>query len=127
MRSTPTPNTCSPPPWSGADWNNSTIIPDDPVAAANELKHQDGRDLILYGHGRPSQTLLEHHLLDEIRFAVHPLLLTGRAAGRGNGQIPPLKLIAENPLPSGVVALLPARPQLNRISQAGPQPAGPQR
>ncbi len=88
-----------------ADWNNSTIIPDDPVAAVNELKQQDGRDLIMYGHGRLSQTLLEHHLLDEIRFAVHPLLLTGRAAGRNNGQTPPLKLIAATPLPSGVVAL----------------------
>ena len=88
-----------------ADWNNSTIIPDDPVAAVNELKRQDGRDLIMYGHGRLSQTLLEHHLLDEIRFAVHPLLLTGRAAGRDNGQTPPLKLVAATPLPSGVVAL----------------------
>jgi dihydrofolate reductase len=88
-----------------ADWNNSTIIPGDPVAAVNELKRQDGRDLIMYGHGRLSQTLLEHHLLDEIRFAVHPLLLTGRATGRDNGQTPPLKLIAATPLPSGVVAL----------------------
>jgi dihydrofolate reductase len=88
-----------------ADWNNSTIIRDDPVAAVNELKHHDGRDLIMYGHGRLSQTLLEHHLLDEIRFAVHPLILTGRAAGRGNGQTPPLKLIGATPLPSGVVVL----------------------
>ena len=88
-----------------ADWNNSTIIRDDPVATVNELKQQDGRDLILYGHGRLSQTLLEHHLLDEIRFAVHPLLLTGRPAGRGNGQTPPLKLDAATPLSSGVVVL----------------------
>ena len=88
-----------------ADWNNATIIRDDPVAAVNELKQQDGRDLVLYGHGQLSQTLLEHHLLDEIRLAVHPLLLTGRAAGRGNGQTPPLKLIAATPLASRVVAL----------------------
>jgi dihydrofolate reductase len=88
-----------------ADWNNSTIIGDDLVAAVNELKQQDGRDLILYGHGRLSHTLLEHHLLDEIRFEVHPLLLNGRAAGRDDGQTPPLKLIATTPLPSGVVAL----------------------
>ena len=88
-----------------ADWNNSTIIDDDPVAAGNELKQQDGRDLIMYGHARLSQTLLEHHLVDEIRFAVHPLLLTGRSADRGNGQVPTLKLIAAPPLPSGVVVL----------------------
>ena len=88
-----------------ADWTNSTIIRDDPVAAINELKQHDGRDLIMYGHGRLSQTLLEHHLLDEIRFAVHPLLLTGRATGHDNRQTPPLKLIAATPLPTGVVAL----------------------
>ena len=88
-----------------ADWNNSTIIRDDPVTAVNELKEQDGRPLIMYGHGRLSQTLLEHHLLDEIRFAVHPLLLAGRAAGHGNEQTPKLKLIAATPLPTGVVTL----------------------
>ena len=88
-----------------ADWNNSTIIRDDPVVVVSELRQQDGRDLVLYGHGRLSQTLLEHHLLDEIRFAVHPLLLTGRAAGRGNGPTPTLKAAAATPLPSGVVVL----------------------
>jgi dihydrofolate reductase len=75
------------------------------VTAARELKEQDGRALILYGHGRLSQTLLEHHLLDEIRFAVHPLLLAGRTAGHDNEPTPKLKLIAATPLPTGVVAL----------------------
>ena len=88
-----------------ADWSNSTIIRDDPLVRVSELKQQDGRDLIMYGHGRLSQALLEHRLLDEIRFAVHPLLLTGRAAGRVNGQTPRLKFIGATPLPSGVVVL----------------------
>ena len=88
-----------------ADWNNSTIIRDDPVVAVNDLKEQDGRALVMYGHGRLSQTLLEHHLLDEIRFAVHPLLLDGPAAGHSDGQMPKLKFISAVPLPTGVVAL----------------------
>jgi dihydrofolate reductase len=88
-----------------ADWNNSTIIRDDVVIAVNELKQQDGGDLIMYGHGRLSQTLLEHHLVDEVRFSVHPLLLGGRAAARGNGQMLPLKLLGATPSPKGVVAL----------------------
>jgi hypothetical protein len=71
----------------------------------------------MYGHGRLSQTLLEHHLLDEIRFAVHPLLLTGRAAGRRNGQMPPLKLIAATPLASGV-AVLSYQPDQSRTGWA---------
>ena len=88
-----------------ADWNNSTIIPTDPVAAVRELKQQDGRDLFMYGHGRLSQTLLQHSLLDEIRFAVHPLVL-GDGHGPGSSRpAPQLKLVAATPLPTGVVAL----------------------
>ena len=62
-----------------ADWNNSTIIRDDVVTAVTELKQQDGRDLIIYGHGRLSRTLLENYLVDEIRFSVHAVLVGGRA------------------------------------------------
>ena len=88
-----------------ADWNNSTIIRDDVVTAVTELKKEDGRDLIMYGYGRLSRTLLEHHLVDEIRFSVHPVLAAGFAARRGNGTRLPLKLLGATPSPSGVVAL----------------------
>ena len=88
-----------------ADWNNSTIIRGDVVTAVTELKQQDGRDLIMYGYGRLNQTLIENHLVDEIRFSVHPVLVGGRAVGGRNGQTPPLKLLGATPSPSGVVAL----------------------
>ena len=88
-----------------AEWNNSTIIRDDVVAAVTELKQQDGHDLIMYGHGRLSRTLLEHHLVDEIRFSVHPVLAGGRAVGGDNRQTLPLKLLGATPSPSGVIAL----------------------
>ncbi len=86
-----------------AEWNNSTIIRDDVVGAVTELKQQDGGDLMMYGYGRLNQTLLEHQLVDEIRFSVHPALAAGRAAG--GGQTVPLKLLAATPSPNGVVAL----------------------
>jgi dihydrofolate reductase len=88
-----------------ADWHNSTIVRDDVVNAATELKQQGGLDLIMYGYGRLSQTLLAHHLVDEIRFSVHPVLVGGRAAGGGNGQMLALELLGATPSPSGVVAL----------------------
>src|SRR5436305_11969948 len=88
-----------------ADWSNSTLIREDVVAAVTELKRQDGRDLIIYGHGRLSQALLEHHLVDEIRFSVHPVLAAGRAAAPSNGETLPLRLIDTTPSSSGVVAL----------------------
>jgi dihydrofolate reductase len=88
-----------------ADWNNSTLIRDDAVTAVTGLKHQDGGDLMMYGYGRLSQTLLARHLVDEIRFSVHPVL-AGRATARGaNRKTLPLKLLGATPAPSGVVAL----------------------
>ena len=88
-----------------ADWNNSTIIRGDVVTAVTELKQQDGGDLMIYGHGQLSKTLLEHHLVDEVRFSVHPVLAARRAAGGGNAQSLPLKLLRATPSPNGVVAL----------------------
>ena len=88
-----------------AEWNNSAIIRADVVTAVTELKQQDGRDLVMYGYGRLSRTLVENHLVDEIRFSVHPVLVGGRAVGGGNGQTLPVKLLGATPSPSGVVAL----------------------
>ena len=80
-----------------AEWNNSTIIRDDDVVAAvTKLKQEDGGDLMMYGYGRLSRTLIESHLVDEIRFSVHPVLV---------GQTLPLMLIGTTPSPNGVVAL----------------------
>jgi dihydrofolate reductase len=79
-----------------ADWNNSMIIRGDVVSAVTKLKGEDGGDLMMYGYGRLSRTLLEHHLVDEIRFSAHPVFV---------GQTLALKLVGTTPSPSGVVAL----------------------
>jgi dihydrofolate reductase len=88
-----------------AGWNNSALIRDDAVAAVTELKQEDGGDLMIYGHGRLSQTLLAHHLVDEIRFSIHPVLAGEGAASGGKGKTLPLKLLSATPAPSGVIAL----------------------
>jgi dihydrofolate reductase len=89
-----------------ADWNNSTIIREDVVTAVTELKQKGGLDLMMYGYGRLTRTLIGNHLVDEIRFSVHPVLVRGRAAASsGGGQTLPLKLVRATPSPSGVVAL----------------------
>jgi dihydrofolate reductase len=88
-----------------AGWSNSTLIREDVVTAVTELKKEDGGDLMMYGYGRLSRTLLAHHLVDEIRFSIHPVLAAGAPAGSGNGKTPPLKLLGAKPSPSGVVAL----------------------
>jgi dihydrofolate reductase len=80
-----------------ADWNNSTLIRDDVVTAVKDIKEQGDGDLMMYGYGRLSQTLLEHHLVDEIRFSIHPVLVNGKKL--------PLKLVETTPSSKGVVAL----------------------
>ena len=94
-----------------ADWNNTTIISGDVPAAVAELKQQDGRPLVMYGHGLLGQTLLEHQLLDELRFMIHPVFI-----GRGTLLFrevdkTALRLTGTQTLDTGVVVLIyqPAR------------------
>jgi dihydrofolate reductase len=89
-----------------ADWNDSTILKGDVVAEVTKLKEQDGKDLVIYGHGPLGETLLENGLLDEIRLSVHPILVgTGTLFFRQTGTKTPLRLIDSRPLASGVVVL----------------------
>ena len=60
------------------EWNNTTVISGDPIAAIRRLKQEPGQDIVQYGFGQLSYALLEHGLLDELRLWVHPLFV-GRA------------------------------------------------
>jgi dihydrofolate reductase len=61
-----------------AKWHNTTIISGDPVAHIARLKQEAGKDIVQYGFGRLSYTLMHHDLLDELRLWVHPFFF-----GRG--------------------------------------------
>ena len=58
-----------------AEWNNTAIISGDVAAEVSRLKQQPGQDILMYGFGPVGRTLLEHHLLDELRFWVHPIFV----------------------------------------------------
>ena len=88
-----------------ADWSNSSIIKGDVVAEAAKLKQQDGEDLVIYGHGLLGQTLLEGHLLDELKLWIHPVLVgRGQLLFREGGKTR-LKLVATKSLATGVLVL----------------------
>lgn len=57
-----------------ADWNNTTIVAGDPVAAVRELKTQGDGDLMIYGYGQLAHALLENGLVDQLDFAVNPVM-----------------------------------------------------
>jgi dihydrofolate reductase len=88
-----------------AEWRNTRIVRGDVAAQVAALKRADGRDLIVYGHGRFGHTLLEHGLLDELHLYVHPLVVgRGTLLFQGGAQHR-LEHLATRTFDTGVVGL----------------------
>jgi dihydrofolate reductase len=88
-----------------ADWANSTIVRGNVAAEVAKLKQQDGQDLVMYGHGPLGETLLAHNLLDELQFAIHPLLVGHGTVLFREGKGTTLTLVGTRTLRTGVVIL----------------------
>jgi dihydrofolate reductase len=58
-----------------AEWNNSTVVRGDIAAEVAKLKQQDGGNLLVLGHGRLGETLLEHRMLDAIDLSILPIMV----------------------------------------------------
>ncbi|WP_433466914.1 dihydrofolate reductase family protein [Spirillospora sp. CA-128828] len=57
-------------------WGNTTAIPRaEAVAEITKLKEEDGQDILQYGFGPVSRTLVSNGLLDELRLWIHPVLV----------------------------------------------------
>lgn len=54
---------------------NSRLLSDSPADAVAELKQEPGGDLLQYGVGELTETLLARGLVDELRFLVFPFVL----------------------------------------------------
>ncbi len=88
-----------------ADWKNSVLLRGDVAVEVAKLKREDGKHIMSYGHGPLGHALLEHNLLDEIQFAIHPVLVgRGRVALRDNLRAE-LRLIESKTLANGVVVV----------------------
>jgi dihydrofolate reductase len=83
-----------------ADWNNSVIVRGDVVDEVRRLKADGDGDLVVFGRGQLSRTLLEHGLLDRLRFAVHPVVV-----GNALNSKTPVSLVGTHARRSGVVVL----------------------
>jgi dihydrofolate reductase len=59
---------------SDPEWNNTTIVGDGLVEEIGRRKESDG-DIVQYGFGPVTRTLLDAGLLDELRLWVHPLMV----------------------------------------------------
>ncbi|GCE07326.1 riboflavin biosynthesis protein RibD [Dictyobacter aurantiacus] len=88
-----------------AAWNNTTIVRGDVVAEVTRLKQQEGRDLLLYGHGLLAETLLKHHLVDVLDLSIYPFV-----AGQGRpffreGENTALRFVAAKSFSNGIVKI----------------------
>ncbi|WP_433019698.1 dihydrofolate reductase family protein [Kribbella sp. CA-294648] len=88
-----------------AEWNNSVVVRGDVVKEVTQLKEESQKNLVVFGHGRLSHTLLASGLLDVLRLAVHPVIVGQQAGGFSANTQTPLRLINTHPRKSGVVVL----------------------
>jgi dihydrofolate reductase len=86
-----------------AEWSNSSILEGDVATDVAKLKGQAGKDLVMYGHGLLGQTLLKHHLLDELKLWIHPCFVGGGKLLFREGEKAKLKLIAQKTFATGVI------------------------
>lgn len=84
---------------------NSTLIEGDVPSAVAKLKAEPGMNILQYGAGELTRTLIEHGLVDELRLVMFPVVV-------GSGQrfleqigLTSLKLLEAKTFSSGVVAL----------------------
>ncbi|GAA1711722.1 dihydrofolate reductase family protein [Kribbella yunnanensis] len=83
---------------------NATLLQGDTVEAIRELKQQDGGNLLKFGTGTLSKTLLDNKLVDEYHFWVFPVLADGETMFSGQGlDIHHLELLGTTTFKSGIV------------------------
>jgi dihydrofolate reductase len=57
------------------EWNNSTVLDGDPVAAVTKLRDSHDGDILVHGSAQLVQTLIENDLVDELRLMLFPVVL----------------------------------------------------
>jgi dihydrofolate reductase len=86
------------------EWNNSTLLSGDAVAALADLKVQEGPDLQIIGSGDLIQSLQSASLIDEYNVWTFPVVLGhGKRLFGGSARPSALRLVRSETSPSGVV------------------------
>lgn len=84
---------------------NATLIKGDLVKEMGKLKQEPGQDLLQYGVGELTNTMLKHGLVDELRLLVFPFTFGKGPRVFENMDITTLKLLDTKTFGSGVIAL----------------------
>ncbi len=88
------------------EWNNSTLVKEVIPEEIEQLKHEPGRDMLIYGSANLVRTLTNLGLIDEYQLLVHPVILgSGKPLFQDIQHQVKLKLVNAKTHPSGVVVL----------------------
>ena len=85
-----------------ADWN-ATILEGDAAEAVAKLKERPGENLLKFGSGAFSRTLLEHGLIDELHLWIFPVLAGGGERLIDGIEPLHLRLVETTPFSTGLV------------------------
>ncbi len=89
-----------------ASWNNTKLVKGNAAEEVAKLKEQSGKELFIFGSANLSSTLMRHHLIDEYRLCLAPIVLgAGTPLFKASPETMKLKLIEARPLKSGGVIL----------------------
>ena len=98
---------------SRVEWNNSTLLSGDLLAALGRLREQPGTEIQVHGSANLLQTLIRHDLVDEYSLWLFPVVL-------GSGK----RLFAEGAMPAGFTLAGPARTYDTGVVQLAYRRAG---
>jgi dihydrofolate reductase len=94
-----------------ADWKNTTVMTGDVVARVRALKDAGGNDLVVYGHGRFGQALVDAGLVDELTLTIVPVFVpNGTPLFRDGGDSHRWELVQAGPGHDPGLASLTYRP-----------------
>jgi class 3 adenylate cyclase/dihydrofolate reductase len=89
-----------------ADWNNTTILRGDLPNEITELKERYDGDILVNGSADVVDALTTHHLVDEYRLLLYPVVLgSGKHLFRDGTDTSHLRLVGTQAFPAGVVLL----------------------
>jgi dihydrofolate reductase len=84
-------------------WQNSTVLPGEPVEEVRALKAQTGQDIVVTGSITLCHTLIRARLVDEYRLFVYPVVQGGGRRLFPDGyECPRLRLIEAKAFRSGI-------------------------
>ncbi len=88
------------------EWNNSRLVKEVVPEEIEQLKHEPGRDMVIYGSASLVRTFTNLGLIDEYQLLVHPVLLgSGKPLFQDIKHQVKLKLVNTKTHPSGVMVL----------------------